>query len=422
MKHLLFSSLVILCVIHSHAQTTVGLVAYWRMNGNYTDAGPNLINGTNFGSTATTNNKSVANSAMGFSNPSGTVAQYATHPVNAALNFSAAQNFTVSFSFYLNSPYVHPGGFYENNMNYNGYGIWLWQSGGPTDYRIQFNFRNNSVGSTPQPLTTWKHVTAVRNGTVMQIYINGILNATGTTGTQTPVYTYPGRIGSMFFNGMTPPQYNGLHGKMDEVRIYNRALTAAEILALSGAALPVKLTSFTGVNNNNTITLNWQTQYEQNSSYYSIQRSTDGVNFTDVGRVQANGNSNIPLYYSYNDILPASVKMHKTVFYKLKAVDIDGSFGNSDILALQLDKTDIQLLISPNPAKDVLQVQTASGLSGNGVLTITDVMGRQVYRRDIVLQHGSNNIPVNISLLGAGMYHVRLVNGKDSYTKQFVKE
>ena len=226
----------------------------------------------------------------------------------------------------------------------------------------------------------------------------------------------------MSYSGYTPPQYNGHNGKLDEFRIYNRALTAAEILILASVALPVKLTSFTGVNKNNTITLNWQTAYEQNSSHYVIQRSVDGLNFTDVDRVAANGVSNLPINYSYNDILPASVKMHKTVFYRLKSVDTDGNFGNSDIVAMQLDKTVIQLLVSPNPAKDVLQVQTASGLAGNGVLSITDMMGRQVYRRDVILQNGSNAIPVNISLFRPGIYSVRLVNGSESHTKQFVKE
>ena len=51
------------------AQPTAGLMAYWRMDGNYVDAGPNFINGTNFASTATTNNKSVANAAMAMQTP-----------------------------------------------------------------------------------------------------------------------------------------------------------------------------------------------------------------------------------------------------------------------------------------------------------------------------------------------------------------
>ena len=403
------------------AQPTAGLMAYWRMDGNYVDAGTNFINGTNFASTATTNNKSVANTAMAYANPGSPVVQYATHPVNDNLSFGTNQDFTIDFSV-LTTSTSHPGGLYDNNLNSGGPGIFMWSANGFP--QIVFNFKNASALTTngALPLNVWKHVACVRAGAVTRIYINGVLNVTAAPGTWVPTYTLPGQFGTMSYSGYTPPQYNGHNGKLDEFRIYNRALTAAEILILASVALPVKLTSFTGVNKNNTITLNWQTAYEQNSSHYVIQRSVDGLNFTDVDRVAANGVSNLPINYSYNDILPASVKMHKTVFYRLKSVDTDGNFGNSDIVAMQLDKTVIQLLVSPNPAKDVLQVQTASGLAGNGVLSITDMMGRQVYRRDVILQNGSNAIPVNISLFRPGIYSVRLVNGSESHTKQFVKE
>jgi hypothetical protein len=420
-KILLFLMAAALCLLTATAQPTAGLMAYWRMDGNYADAGPNFINGTNAGSTVTTNNRSIANSAMAYSNPASPVVQFATHPVNANLSFGINQDFSIDFSV-LTSSQPHPGGIYDNNLNYGGPGVFMWNANG--FQQINFNFKNGNIGSTNGvlPLNTWKHVCCVRAGTALRIYVNGLLNATGTPSTTAPVYSFPARFGTMFFNGFSPPEYNGHNGKIDEFRIYNRALTAIEIIQLSSVALPIKISSFTGVNKNNTISLNWQTLYEQNSSHYNVQRSVDGVNFTDVAKVAANGNSGIPLNYSYIDVLPGAVKMFKTVFYRLKSVDIDGNFNNSDILALQLDKTDIQLLLSPNPAKDILQVQTGSGLAGNGVLTITDAMGRQVYKKNIELQAGSNSIPVNISLLGAGVYNVRLINDNQSFVKQFVKQ
>ena len=421
MKRILLSLVAALCISTSFAQPTAGLMAYWRMDGNYVDASPNLINGTNFASTATTNNKNVASTAMAYANPASPVVQYATHPVNANLSFGTNQDFTIDFSV-LTSSQPHPGGIYDNNLNYGGPGVFMWNANG--FQQLQFNFKNGSVGSTngALPLNVWKHVACVRAGAVTKIYVNGVLNVTSAPGTTAPVYSFPGRFGTMFFNGFSPPQYNGHNGKIDEFRIYNRALTDAEILILSGVALPVKLTSFTGVNKNNIIALNWQTQYEQNSSHYAMQRSIDGVNFSDIGRVTAAGNSNIPLSYNYSDILPPTVKMHHTVFYRLQSVDIDGNFGYSDILALQLDKTDIQLLVSPNPAKDVLQIQTGNSLAGPAVLTITDATGRQLLKKDINLQQGSNTMPVNISLFGPGIYIVRLINSSESYVKQFVKE
>lgn len=420
MKLLLLCSIIFCISAMLTAQPTAGLVAYWPMNGNFNDAGPNGIHGTNVGATATTNAAGTANTAIAFSNPGSTVVQYATHPVNAALNFSGLQDFTYSFSFYLSSPWIRTGGFYDNNLNYSGPGIWIWQNGGATDYKIQLNYRNASLASTPLQLGTWIKVCCLRSAGSLRIYINGILNASGTEGTQTPVYNYTAKFGSMFFNGLTPPQYNGFNGKLDEFRIYNRALTQAEITAL--AVLPVSLSYFTVSKNNNSVMLKWQTQYEQNSSHYNIQRSIDGVNFTEVGRVNAAGNSNLPLNYSYTDLLPAAVQTQKTVFYRLQSVDLDGKFSLSQIAALQLGKKDMQLSVFPNPAQEVLQVQTGNGPAGNATILISDISGRQLYRKEFALQRGSNVLPVNISMLSAGIYYIRMIAGENNYTQQFVKD
>lgn len=106
------------------AQPTAGLMAYWRMDGNYVDAGPNFINGTNSGSTATANNKAVANAAMAYANPAAAVVQYATHPVNANLSFGINQDFTIDFSM-LTTSQPHAGGIYDNNLNYGGPGVFM---------------------------------------------------------------------------------------------------------------------------------------------------------------------------------------------------------------------------------------------------------------------------------------------------------
>lgn len=421
MKQTLLTTLVALCTIAAIAQPTAGLVAYFPMNGNFTDAGPYGIAGTNSGATATTNYAGSANAAMAFANPASTVPQYATHAINANTSFGIAQNFTITFTTYASSPYIHPGGFYDNNLNTNGPGVWYWAANGFP--QIQFNFANASVGTTNGafPYDTWKHVACVRSGTSMMIYINGVLNATTTTGSSTPVYNIPARFGSMAYYLYSPPQYNGLNGKMDELRIYNRALTAAEIAGMAGGALPVKLTSFTASKKDNSVTLKWQTQYEQNSSHYIIQRSIDGVNFIDAGRVNAAGNSNNQLSYSCNDLLPASVQAQKTVFYRLQSVDVDGKFSYSQVIALNLQAKEMELLLSPNPARDILQVQTGNSLKGESVLTISDAAGRQVYNRAVMLEDGTNSIPVNVSLLSPGTYFVRIANSNGSYTRQFMK-
>lgn len=408
------------------AQPTTGLMAYWRMNGNFNDSTANALHGTPFGNPPdTTNNLSVAAKAKRFNNPTGTGVQYVTTPINAAINFSGTQNFTVSFAFHITTPWVHNGGFIDNNLNYGGYGVWVWPEGPPGNYSVHFNYKNASVGTTSIPIGTWKYICAVRNNGSLQLYVDGVLNNSVAEGTMAPSYTFAPRIGSMFFNGFSPPQYNPLHGSLDEMRIYNRALSQAEITSLYNAwlfPLPVKLSSFTAVINNNNISLNWQTQAEQNSSHFSIQRSTDGINFTEIGQVPAKGNSSTVCNYSYTDNLNNAVAASKTLFYRLKPVDLDGKFSLSNIVSIHLSKTKMNLFLSPNPARDILQVQTSAIEKANAVIQILDAAGRRILEKQVVLNPGTNSIQVNISTLQKGTYTLRLFAGKENYTELFLKD
>jgi Concanavalin A-like lectin/glucanases superfamily/Secretion system C-terminal sorting domain len=420
---LLALSLALSAIVFSQAPTS-GLVAYWPMNGSYTDAGPNSIAGTNFASTATANKVGTANAAMEFANPNATatiVAQYATHAINSNVNFTAVQDFSIAFSVFINSPVIHPCGLYDNNLNYGGPGVWFWnQNGFP---QIQFNYRNGSVGSTNGALTlgVWRHICVIRQSPSIKIYINGVLNNTGTEGATASTYSFPARFGTMFSNTFTPPQYNGLNGKLDELRIYNRALTAAEITSVASNALPVTLMSFTATLKDNQTQLNWQTAQEQNSSHFEIERSIDGINFSNIGKINANGNSSTSLDYSYNDKLSFTILSEPKIYYRLKSVDIDGKFDYSKIVVVLLKKIHDQLIIFPTPTKQVLNIQTASILNDKATILITDVVGKLLMKKEVNLFIGNNSFPLDVSTLKSGLYHVQLNTNSNSYTRLFMK-
>jgi hypothetical protein len=392
---------------------TAGLVGYWPMNGNY-NAGPGTsINGVNAGSTATTDKAGVANSAMNFSNPASMVSQYAAHPVTAGLNFTAAQDFSISFMFYLPS-WFHNIGFYDNNLNYNGIGIWMWDIGSKV---IQFNFRNGSLASTALQLGTWYHVCCVKNGSVLRIYLNGALNTTGAPGTQTPTYTYAGKFGTMSFNGQTPAEYNGYNGKLDEFRIYNRALTATEIYQMASVALPLKLGDFTVSKKSNGTQLNWETISEQNSSHFEIEKSTDGNQYTKLGQVSAKGNSTDRQVYSWLDPVPAT----GTVFYRLKLVDLDGTAMYSRVVVLK-NMNELVVSTFPNPVHDLLNVQLTLRKKENIHLQLTDLSGKTVYNNTIVMQDRQNATSIPVSHLPAGTYFLVLNREEGQQVKTIIKK
>lgn len=419
-KNLLFTLLSVCLLVSVNAQPTAGLVAYWKMDGNFTDSGPYNITGTNSGATATTNSAGTANKAMAFSNPTGTVVQYGSHAINSNVNFSGSQDFSITMNIYLNAPYVHTGGLYDNNLNFNGPGVWYWNvSGYP---QIQFNYKNASVGTTNGALQlgVWQRIACIRQSGVLKVYINAVLINSTSEGTGTPGYGTAGKFGTMWYSLQTPPGYNGHNGKIDEVRIYNRALSQSEITELY--VLPVEFASFTAVKINKDVQLRWQTDDETNCSHYNIQRSTDGINFTNVGQQTANGSSSISSIYRFTDFTAKEELNANSFFYRIESVDMNGGKNYSSIINIKLTSTTERLLVLQNPADEDLRLQITSPVKESVSIIITDLAGRRVSTDNIVLDKGVNACTLSAGRLPRGQYFVSVAGQTLGPTKRFLKQ
>ena len=93
-----------------------------------------------------------------------------------------------------------------------------------------------------------------------------------------------------------------------------------KILVSTPQALPVVLKHFDGVVYPLFNVLKWSTESENNSDYFSIQRSSDGYDWRNITSVKAAGNSNEELKYSFID----SYMNNGYVYYKLIQYDFDG--------------------------------------------------------------------------------------------------
>ncbi|MDO9574347.1 MAG: LamG domain-containing protein, partial [Candidatus Contubernalis sp.] len=90
--------------------------------------------------------------------------------------------------------------------------------------------RRNCESTTIAENTGWHHVVGVFNGTNALIYIDGILE--NSVSAPNPIQGWDGR----FLIGQNNEANIWFKGTIDEVHIYNRALTAAEVLAISNSS------------------------------------------------------------------------------------------------------------------------------------------------------------------------------------------
>jgi len=95
-------------------------------------------------------------------------------------------------------------------------------------------------------------------------------------------------------------------------------------------ALPVQLTSFTGVAVDHVNRLDWTTVTETNCNYFDVERSNDGNHFSSIGNVQGAGNSTSSNNYTFNDENP----FPGVNYYRLKQMDYDGNYQYSSVINL----------------------------------------------------------------------------------------
>jgi hypothetical protein len=193
--------------------------------------------------------------------------------------------------------------------------------------------------------------------------------------------------------------------------IYPFVITGAASI-YSYTSLPLTLLSFTSTLINKTVQLQWQTTSEINSSYFLIERSSDGINFSTIGKVSAAGNSNSLKQYSFVDLSPLRVN-----YYRLKETDLDGKYTYSKIVTAKMQDENA-LNVIQDPVQDVLQLQINASSAQASHLTIFDLTGKRI--KVFNSQNGVQNI--DVSLLAAGTYFIQLITADGVvYNKAFVK-
>ncbi|MBL7731813.1 MAG: T9SS type A sorting domain-containing protein [Chitinophagaceae bacterium] len=191
------------------------------------------------------------------------------------------------------------------------------------------------------------------------------------------------------------------------------------------ATLPTSLLSFAGQKEGAVNKLRWTTSSELNNKGFAVQRSTDGISYSDLGFVNSQaiaGNSTDELTYTYTDNNPAGNKQ----YYRLRQEDLDGRTKLSNVVLIKGNKP-LTLDISgifPNPATAEVNVLVDAPSRDRVTLLVIDATGKTVMQQTINVETGSNTIPVNIAKLTNGSYLVKLsCNANcETATGKFVKQ
>ncbi|MFN0275024.1 MAG: hypothetical protein ACKVPJ_04710 [Chitinophagales bacterium] len=104
--------------------------------------------------------------------------------------------------------------------------------------------------------------------------------------------------------------------------------------AISNVQATISIVSFTGIQNQTTVELEWVTASEENTGQFLVQRSTDGINWETISSLEAAGFSSEKLYYTYEDGITPDIEY---IYYRLEVVSADeNSSIFSDIIPIRL--------------------------------------------------------------------------------------
>ena len=167
--------------------------------------------------------------------------------------------------------------------------------------------------------------------------------------------------------------------------------------------LPVRLTAYSAMAgaDGTSVNVDWTTAMEQNNAYFIVQRSGDGSSFGNLDTVAAAAAAGGGHSYVYTDEAP----LPGDNLYRLEQVDLDGKATFYGVLKVSLGGSGKQtLLVSPNPAYDVVNLHLEHPETGTLQISLTDMQGRTVRSWIFAKQGTIWDQQLQLSGLAAGSY------------------
>ena len=180
--------------------------------------------------------------------------------------------------------------------------------------------------------------------------------------------------------------------------------------------LPIELVDFNANCNENNVELKWVTASETNNDYFTIEKSTNSVDFESLGNITGAGNSSSLKNYSFNDMNINT----GSVYYRLKQIDFNGSYTHSDIIAINACVATETAIINAYTDSGVLTLNIYSNADQKNEVTIYEITGRKVLNSEHYLAKGNNKIHLHTTEICFGAYLITLQNEKTLIKRKII--
>jgi len=180
------------------------------------------------------------------------------------------------------------------------------------------------------------------------------------------------------------------------------------------------LFDFRGVLADGSVQLHWKVLYNYIIDHFEIERSVDGIHFTTIGEVPANSDSRDLVQYSYPDNLQGSTAPY--IYYRIKLKELGKLYRYSPVIRMSLHRTKKnEVLILPNPVRDVLQMQVHAAAAGEMKVQLYNAGGKLIASRRFAIQKGYNVLTLeDLVEQPRGVYHAMFLLGDEIIPKKIL--
>jgi hypothetical protein len=185
------------------------------------------------------------------------------------------------------------------------------------------------------------------------------------------------------------------------------------------AVVPTKFSAVYASAKNKIVEVTWNTYNESNVKGYYVQRSTDGMRFSDLFFVTANNLEESK--YTFTD---RTISTDAIVYYRIKSLDNDGTISFSSVVKINLQNTNSRAISLVNPVKGkTLQMQLNSLQKGNYQVKVQSLEGSTVVTKNLPVQNASSSVSFSLpSNIAKGFYVLTVIGNDFNYAAKILIE
>ena len=177
--------------------------------------------------------------------------------------------------------------------------------------------------------------------------------------------------------------------------------------------LPVSMLSFTAQAKNESVLINWAATNEQDLNNYLVQKSNNGLDWTDI-RTVPRGDAAVNNYFITDPAKNAAV-----VYYRLKQVQRTGQPLYSKVLKLRPGIAGSGNIVNNNIVREVVNMQITAPSNDNYTIEVFTVNGSKIKQQQLPVYAGFNAVSVAMPATAAsGLYVLTVKNNRGEFLYQ----